>query len=484
MKLKVLLKEVDALTVKGSKEIEITGISAHSKAVAPGHLFIVKKGLSQDGAAFIEEAILAGARAILTPLYNPFLKDVTQIICSNIEEMERILLDRFYQFPQKKLSLIGITGTNGKTTVSYLIHHLISQEKNHKCGLIGTIEWRIGDKHLTSSHTTPDRVTLMRLMAEMVGSGCTTVSMEVSSHALEQGRVEGLEFNCAIFTNLTQDHLDYHGTLENYARAKGKLFLSLTPDKVAIVNQDSSWTPFMLEGCRAKKISYGFDPKADLRAENLEMTAQGMAFDVCYGASRGRCKTTLIGRFNVYNCLSAIGAVLSFGLPLERILKHIASFSYVPGRLQRVPNGRGLNIFVDYAHTEDALRNVLETLAEFKKGKIITVFGCGGNRDTFKRPKMARVAEELSDRVFVTSDNPRHEKPEDIVAHMRAGFQKEESYVVEIDRRLAIYEAVKSASPEDIVLIAGKGHEKFQVIGYQQIPFDDCLVAQEALGLH
>ena len=475
MKLKTLLKDIQA-DIKGSKEVEIKGITANSQQVAPGFLFIAKKGLSQHGSKFIKEAVLAGASALLTDFYDPFLESVVQIIHPHPEEIELSLLTQFYHDPCEKLFLVGITGTNGKTTTSYLVKYLLDHLLM-PCGLIGSIEWVVGKTILPSTHTTPDRVTLMKLFHDMAQEKCRAVSMEVSSHALSQGRVKGLEFDCALFTNLTQDHLDYHHTMENYAEAKSLLFRSLSTEAFAIFNHDDPAHTSILKDCTAKKISFGFNPNADLLASHLKFTPQGIAFDVEYKGVKATLLSHLFGRFNAYNLLGAIGVALAKGFKLESIVKVLSSFKRVPGRLERVANARGVHVFVDYAHTDDALKNVLETLQECKKKKIITVFGCGGNRDPLKRPKMARVAEELSDFVIVTTDNPRKEDPYEIIQQILPGFKDKSRFVIELDRRAAIQKAIRLAEPDDIVLIAGKGHETYQIFSHQTIDFDDRVVA-------
>lgn len=477
VKLKYLFKDLP-VEIKGSKETEVTGVVSNSMQVKPGDLFLAKKGLTHDAAKFIPDAVRAGAAAVATDLYDPFL-DCVQIICPDVQSLEPIVANRFYGYPAERLFLVGITGTNGKTTTSYLIKHLLDQEKE-LCGLVGTIEWIVGKNVLASTHTTPDLLTLTKLFHDMAVHECQSAVMEVSSHALDQARVAGVPFDAAVFTNLTLDHLDYHKTMEEYAAAKAKLFSMIPKDGHAIFNIDDPWHERILENCQAKRISYGFSENADIRASHMALTAQGMKFVVEHQQELMTVASPLIGRFNVYNLLAAIGVAIVRHLPLHQAVDNLATFSRVPGRLERVANPRGLNIFVDYAHTDDALRNVLETLQEFKTGRIITVFGCGGNRDATKRPKMASVAEIFSDVVIVTSDNPRHEDPEAIVRQIVAGFRTKERFTVVLDRKEAIHKAVALASPEDIVLIAGKGHETYQIFSNQTFPFDDREVARQA----
>lgn len=485
MKLKRLLKDIPLAMVKGSKEIEITGICSNSKLLAPGNLFVAKKGLTNHGSRFILEAVAAGATAVLTDIYDPFLEDVVQIIHPDVSEIEALFASRFYQHSSDALFLVGITGTNGKTTSSCLIKHLLDGLIG-PCGLIGTIEWDVGGHLLTPTHTTPDLITNHKLFYEMVSYGCKAAVMEVSSQALDQGRVRGIEYDAAIFTNLTQDHLDYHKTMEKYAEAKSLLFSSLGKKavksfgKIAIVNADSPYQHAVSKSCPVPILSYGIDAASDVQASELVLSPKGMQFKVVYKDQSHLFHSHLIGRFNVYNCLAAITLALSRSFTLERIAPLIRSFKRVPGRLERVSNARGISIFVDYAHTDDALKNVIETLREIKKGKIITVFGCGGDRDRGKRPKMADVAERFSDHVVVTTDNPRSEDPDTIIKEILSGMKDPRNAIVEPDRKEAIRLAVKMAEGEDIVLIAGKGHERYQIFAHQTFDFDDCKIAAES----
>ena len=485
IKLKKLLKNIPVEAIKGSKDIEISGLCSNSKLVAPGDLFIAKKGLTHDGAYFIPDAIAAGASAILTDLYNPFFSHITQIIHPDVASIEAAIANEFYGHPSERLFLVGITGTNGKTTTSYLVRHLF-ESNEIGCGLIGTIEWIVGNHVFPSGKTTPDILQNYKLFHDMVMKGCQSSVMEVSSHALDQGRVRAIEFDVAVFTNLTQDHLDYHKTMEKYAQAKSQLFSTLNIEekkgfaKKAVVNADSPYFLQMIASCRAEILTYGIERPCDLRAQQVQLSALGVEFELNYRGEKIPFSSSLIGRFNVYNILAAIGVGLSRGLVLKEILKGLSTFKSVPGRLERVPNDQGLNIFVDYAHTDDALFNVLKTLNELKKGHLITVFGCGGNRDPSKRPKMGAVVEALSDRFVVTSDNPRHEDPEEIIRNILDGLKKPDQALVIADREKAINHAIHLARPDDIVLIAGKGHENYQIFSHHTIDFDDRIIAQEA----
>lgn len=486
MRLRKLLREAG---IEASvADVEITGICSDSKRVAPGNLFIAKKGLTRDGIEFIPEAIAAGAIAVASAIVDPFLpSEIIQIIHPDAALLEAKLAKIYYHHPEEKLFLVGITGTNGKTTTSYLVRHLF-ECSGLSCGLIGTVEWIAGKNHYPSLYTAPDLLTNYKLFQEMVQTGCQAAVMEVSSHALEQGRVRNIEFDVAVFSNLTQDHLDYHKTMENYADAKAKLFSSLGTNatksftKRAVINADSPWSSDLIRDCPAEILSYGIEKEeAKIRACDLILTPEGMQFSVRYLDEKVAFALPLIGRFNIYNCLAAIGVGISYGFSLKKMSAFLRSFKNVRGRLERVENSRALNIFVDYAHSDDALKNVLTTLNEIKRGKLITVFGCGGNRDRDKRPKMGSVAEHHSDLCIVTSDNPRQEDPKEIIQEILKGFNNPNRAITLIDRREAIQRAIQLATPEDILLIAGKGHETKQIFAHHTIHFDDREVARECV---
>jgi UDP-N-acetylmuramoyl-L-alanyl-D-glutamate--2,6-diaminopimelate ligase len=484
MRLKKLLKNLPIQEVKGSKEIEISGVCANSKLIVPGNLFVAKKGNVGNGSDFISEAIAAGAVAVLTDIYNPSLKNVTQLVHPDVSLIEALCAAEYYQNANQELFMVGITGTNGKTTTSFLIKHLLDNLYG-PCGLIGTIEYIIGQHRYQATRTTPDVTSNHKMLREMVLQGCRSAVMEVTSHALTQGRVSNIDFDVAIFTNLSLDHLDYHQTMENYCAAKNKLFRSLAVEKLknnftktAIVNADSAWYLQMLEGAKARVITYSINNPADLRAINIEMSASHTKFTLVYQGKSVPCLWPLIGRFNIYNCLAASAMALSRGVDLELLPKLLQTFSPVPGRLEKVSNEIGLKIYVDFAHSDDALANVLESLQEVKTGRIITVFGCGGDRDISKRPKMGKVAGQLSDISIVTSDNPRSEEPEEIIKQVIEGFSPNDYYIVEVDRSKAIQHAIDIATPEDIILIAGKGHEPYQIFAHKTIEFDDRKIAR------
>ncbi len=484
MKLKRILGVMPDAVVRGSKEIEITGITSHSRSVAPGDLFIAKKGGAVDGAHFIPDAIAGGAMAILTSMYNPYFPQITQVIHPQIDQIEPWLAKCFFEDPSAHLYLIGITGTNGKTTVSYLVKHLLDAIQG-PCGLIGTIEWITGQNTRPATLTTPDVITNQKLFKEMVIHECRSAVMEVSSHALHQNRVIGIDYDRVIFTNLTQDHLDYHENMEAYAAAKATLFHTVPRQKksprIAIINADSPWHQRMIQNCQDFVLTYGIESAScDIKAEGLSLHPNEMKFIVNYQGQKCFFRTTLIGRFNVYNCLAAIAVGVTSGVSLSQTVELLSSFSRVPGRLERVVHPKGVPIFVDYAHTDDALKNVLETLREITPKRLIVVFGCGGNRDMLKRPKMGAVVDQSADIPIVTSDNPRHENPHDIIQQVLKGFQDPSRVKAIVDRREAIHAAIGIADPEDVILIAGKGHETYQILSDQTILFDDRQVAAQA----
>ena len=488
MKLKKILKDIPGIQIKGSKDLDITGICANSKLVAPGNLFIARRGLASDGTLYIPEAVEAGAVAVLTDIYDPLLsKSVVQILHPDVASLEGLIAAHYYQNDADEMFMVGITGTNGKTTTSFLIRHMLDSLEG-PCGLIGTIEYIIGQHRYQAVRTTPDAVSTQKMLREMAINHCRSAVMEVTSHALDQHRVDCINFDTAVFTNLTQDHLDYHKTMDHYLMSKNKLFRSLGPSKrkkahpfpkVAVVNADSPKHKKILEGCQAAVLTYGIDGDADLKAENIVLTPSGTKMTLCHQGKRVDLSWPLVGRFNTYNCLAAVAVGLTRKYPLEKIVGTLEDAPFIPGRLEVVPNPLDLKIYVDFAHSDDALLNVLQCLQEFKTGRIITVFGCGGNRDAAKRPKMAKVCQEFSDLAIVTSDNPRNENPDEIIRQIVAGFSKRDSYLVETDRYAAISKAIDLATPDDIILIAGKGHEKLQIFAHKTIEFDDREVSLE-----
>ncbi len=487
MKLKKLLKYFPDIQVKGSKELEVSGICADSRRVAPGNLFIARRGASYDGTRYIPEALSAGAVAILTDLYDPYLKEITQLITPGVAALEPLFAAAYYQFPSQELLTVGITGTNGKTTTAFLTRFLLEQLHHSPCGLIGTIEYIVGNRHYQASHTTPEPCNLQKLLREMVQERCRSVVMEVTSHALEQRRCQEVEFDLAIFTNLTQDHLDYHKSMEEYAKAKRKLFTGLIPSskkqinlpKHAIFNVDDSACSFMRQGCQVPILTYGIDLPADVMASDIRWSGEGTVCKVHYQGQQLPLTLPLAGKFNLYNALAAITALLAIKYPLPQILATLANAPSVPGRLQRIPNSLDLQIYVDFCHTPDSLQKALETLRPLTPGRLIVLFGCGGNRDPLKRPMMGRVCEECADLLVITSDNPRSEDPEAIIQQIMTGLARPSEAIVEVNRKEAIWKALNIAKPGDTILLAGKGHERYQILGSQIIPFDDEEIATQ-----
>ena len=485
MKLEKLLKDLPIPQIVGSKDILITGIASNSKLVRPGHLFIAKKGKMHDGAQYIKEAVCSGAAAIAAESYDPAHPFVTQVIYKEIASIESALAANFYRHPSHELFMVGITGTNGKTTTSFIVKSLLDASLG-PCGLIGTIENIIGNQSSPATLTTPDVLTNHKMLREMAAAGCRSCVMEVTSHALDQGRSDKIDFDIALFTNLTAEHLDYHGCMETYADAKKKLFDNIGKEaslkkggKRVIVNQDCPWTPHMLKNCSVPIITYGIDSPADLMASSICFERGETKGIISYLGQSIECRWPLIGRFNVYNCLAAIAVLLSQNIPLNLIASCLPKIPSIRGRLQPVENDLGIEIYVDFAHKTDALINVLKTLKEAKRGggRLIAVFGCAGDRDRLKRPKMAQACELYADYSIVTSDNPRSEDPLSICDEVAAGFSKNKAYRIEVNRKAAIYAAIESARPGDIVLIAGKGHETTQVSAFETIDFDDCAIA-------
>ncbi|MGA8165475.1 MAG: UDP-N-acetylmuramoyl-L-alanyl-D-glutamate--2,6-diaminopimelate ligase [Waddliaceae bacterium] len=486
MKLKQLLKGIPVQQVRGPQNVDITGVCAHSKRIAPGNLFVAKKGRTVDGVSFIPEAIASGATAILTDFFDPTLKSVAQIIHSDVSAMEGLLAAQYYQHPSREMLMVGITGTNGKTTTSYAIKHMLDRIHG-PCGLIGTIAYRVGERCHQAELTTPDVTANQKMLREMVRNRCRSAVMEVSSHALDQGRVRMIDFDVAIFTNLTREHLDYHGTMEKYALAKRELFRQLNSGSIKegghpsipIVNADDPHHRDMISACSADALTFGITQSADVQASHLELTAHSIRFDVNVRGRGYPVFLPLIGRFNVYNSLACIACGVGLGYSVETVLQSIQNFSCVPGRVEPVPNPLNLNIYVDFAHKPDALDNVLSCLKTIHSGRLFVVFGCGGDRDRSKRPIMAQICELHADFCFVTTDNPRTEDPDKILREITEGFSNSSKYLVEPDRRQAIEQAIRQAAPGDLVLIAGRGHESYQIFAHHTVDFDDRRVAGE-----
>jgi len=492
MKLLDIIKGIELKKAAGNMACEITDIAYDSRSVSQGTLFAAIKGLKTDGHLFIKNALEKGAAAILAehePAGVTIPAGVPIIITADTRKAVAVAAVNFFKNPSHELSVIGITGTNGKTTTSYLIRSIL-ENAGRKTGLSGTIFWSDGNSISEAEHTTPEAVDFQRLLRKMADNGCTFAVTEVSSHSLALNRVYGTDFRTAVFTNLTQDHLDFHADMEDYFQAKSLLFSGMSSDHTSVINSDDPYGRRLLEMSRCRTFSYGLDSNADIRGENVSLTIEGIEFDLSAPAGHTHIKSNLVGIHNVYNILAAAGAALSNNIPLEKIASGILSVTSVPGRFERIDSGLGFSIVVDYAHTEDALRLLLEAARQFSPKRIITVFGCGGDRDRGKRPVMGSTAVELSDYVIVTSDNPRSEDPEEIIREIVSGINsaidkgvaRASGYVTIPDRRLAIEEAVRKAEKGDIVLIAGKGHEDYQITGQEKIHFDDREEAKRAVA--
>ena len=487
MQLKELVKKLPVLRVEGSLDREVAGIVYDSRRVTPGMVFVAIPGAHVDGHDFINTAIDRGASAIICERNGFSSPRATKIKVSDVREALARAAASFYQHPSTKLQVIGVTGTNGKTTVAFMIKEVL-EAAGIKTGLLGTVRYEIGDRVIPAHRTTPESLEIHEMMAQMVSSGCQACVMEVSSHALEQKRVAGIEFDVAIFTNLTQDHLDYHGTMENYLAAKQKLFTKTANGSkrgAVIINiDDASGVRLANEADVEVKITYGIRGAASVRATKVHLGANASNFTVETRDKSFACQLPLIGRHNIYNALAATGAALALDIDPKTIQSAFGHMTPVPGRLESVVCGQPFAVFVDYAHTDDALHNVLTTLREVTKGRLLLLFGCGGNRDSGKRAKMGRVAAEFADFTLITSDNPRNESMEKIAAQIEEGFRsvKQRDYAIELDRKRAIGEIISLAKRGDTVLLAGKGHETYQEFEDTVVPFDDRVHASEALA--
>lgn len=476
MKIKELFKNLEVEFVNES-DIEIQNITSNSKKVAPGDLFIAKSGGKYKGSDFIKEVIERGAVAILTS-EESLEVSMPQIICKNPAKIEALLADRFYKSPSKKLKMIGITGTNGKTTTSFLIKQLLG---DYQCGLIGTIEYDLGNEKIDASLTTPDVVTNHQMLAQMVKNNLSFAVMEATSIALTQNRLDEIDFDLALFTNFTQDHLDYHGDMTAYLNAKSLLFQKLGKDKKAIINIDDKVSPKLVKNSKALVKTYGTSKKAGYRAVNIELDSAKSSFILQFNDENYPVEVPLTGMYNIYNTLLAISCVIELGLEIPLVLERVKKLKAPKGRLEPIENTLGAEIFVDFAHTQDALENVLTSLNKVKRARLITLFGCGGDRDPHKRPLMGKTVSSLSDITIITSDNPRSEEPQQICKEIYAGCDPLKEIYIESDRKKAIALAIQFLQEGDILLIAGRGHEKYQMTSKGSIPFEDSIVTKNIL---
>jgi len=490
MRLDTLLKGHRILEQHGRGNPELKGITCDSRAVKKGYLFVAVRGSKQDGHRYLADAVQKGAHALAVETVERISGGITIVRLPDTRVALSELAARFYGYPARGMNLIGITGTNGKTTTSYLLESIL-KEAGKRVGVIGSVSYRFAGKSVRALLTTPESTDLMRIISEMRDAGVTDIIAEVSSHALDQGRTRGLNWSRVIFTNFSRDHLEYHTTMEEYFRAKSLLFRSLgegqNRDRVkAVINMDDPKGRVLEEITKVSVVSYGLRDNCLVSARDIECSAGRSRFRLATPSGEVPVTSALLGQINVYNIVAAAAAAFSLDIGLEIIVRGVKRLTHVPGRLQPVKNRRGLSLFVDYAHSPDALEKVLQTLRGLTKAKLITVFGCGGDRDRGKRPDMGRVAGGYSDYAIITSDNPRGEDPAEIADQVEVGMKEsglkrtgldlscgEKGYEIILDRRKAIHAAINMAGKEDIVLIAGKGHENYQIIGNRRRHFDD-----------
>jgi len=489
MKLGQIIKGLSSCELRGDPNLEIAGIAYDSREVKPGELFVAIRGHHSDGHRFVDKALERGAAAVAVERLTGCEAKVSAVLVPDSRKALSKLALAFYANPFNHVTLIGITGTSGKTTTTYLLESMV-KAAGGKPGVLGTVNYRYPDKKMPAPVTTPESLDLIRLSREMADHGVSHIIMEVSSHALDQGRTQDCPFNVAVFTNLSRDHLDYHKTMDEYFVAKSRLFKGLQADPsgrspAAVINLDDPRGRDLAAMTQATVLTYGLGKECQIRAESIQIKKDGLSFQLRTPSGQGLVRSSLIGDFNVYNILASAGAALALNFPLEAVVRGIEALPSIPGRLERVENRKGLTLVVDYSHKPDALLKAMTSLKPYVKGRLITVFGCGGDRDRGKRYDMGRLAGEHSDVAFITSDNPRSEDPLSIVKEIEKGMLDSglkkgggnshpgKGYFLEVDRRQAIRRAVAMAKESDVVLIAGKGHEDYQVIGSERRPFSD-----------
>ncbi len=465
----------------------VSSVAYDSRRVHEGAVFVALRGQKADGAVFAAQAVSRGAIAVVAETARPEGVTAPWLLTRDARLALALLADRFYEHPSRRMPVIGVTGTNGKTTTAYLLASVLDAA-GLPAGVMGTVSYRVGREEREAARTTPEAPDVQQLLAEMLEHGCRSAVMEVSSHALALKRVDGMRFAAAIFTNLTRDHLDFHEDMESYFAAKRRLFEMLDADAPAVINADDPRAPALRAACR-RAVTYGISQPADVTAGPVQLALDGLALDVRTPKGSVAIRSPLVGRPNVYNILAATAAAVALDLPLEAVARGVHALPGVPGRFEVVSSATdNVTVVVDYAHTDDALRNLLETARPLAGKRLITVFGCGGDRDRTKRPLMGMVASRLSDVVIVTSDNPRSEDPARIIEEIRRGIApgpqggRPIDVLSVVDRAEAIERAVAMAGAGDLVLVAGKGHEKYQQIGDRVLPFDDVAVAREALA--
>lgn len=479
MVLKELIRGLTIKNFSGSNDININKVAYDSREVSQGDLFVCIEGFNMDGHKFAEQAASKGAKAIIcTKAINISTEGVSVIEVEDSRIALSVAASNYYNHPEQSLKLIGITGTNGKTTSTFMIKSIL-EAAGFKVGVIGTIANFIGDKKMPAQRTTPESLELFKLLRDMVDSGVDYCVMEVSSHSLVLNRVYGLEFSQGIFTNLTRDHLDFHETFENYYNAKLMLFKS---SKNSIINTDDEYGKKMLVDISENKITYSIDGDSNTAAENVQLHSRGAEFILNFHGNKEKVSINLPGKYNVYNALGSAAACLCQGISLDKVKEGLEKMYAVPGRCEIVTKdyNLGFDIIVDYAHTPDGLENILKTAREFTKGRLISIFGCGGDRDKTKRPIMGNIGSELSDLVIITSDNPRSENPMDIINEIAGGI-KLNNYIIVENRREAIKKAIETAVKDDVIVLAGKGHEDYQIIKDKKIHFDEREVVAEII---
>ncbi len=483
MKLREVLDDVAVLASGGKGDEEILGIAYNSKAVRPGFLFAALKGENRNGMDFVAEAEASGAVAILSSWPKPPASRAAWVQVADAREAFALASANFFGHPSDRMKVVGITGTKGKTTITYILEEILKAAGGAP-GIIGTIEYRGPGLRAQAGRTTPEASDLQAMLREMLDAGASHCLMEVSSHALEQKRVWGVSFDVAVFTNLSGEHLDYHRTMESYFEAKRKLFTMNHKRSAAVVNMDDPWGQRLIAELPMKTITFGFAPAAIVRALRSNLTEDGMDVQIAHPGNVLAVHSRLVGKHNVSNILAAVAAALALNIAPQDIARGIVALRGVPGRFERIKNDRGIQVIVDYAHTDNALENLLATAREFKPRRVVLVFGAGGNRDKDKRERMGRVAARLADWTVITSDNPRNEDPLEIIAAIERGFAKEgaRSYEVVPDRREAIARALALANKGDTVLVAGKGHEDYQIFRDRTVHFSDVEVIREILA--
>ncbi len=487
IKLGHLLGAVKDYDLSGNPDREITGLAYDSREVKPGYLFVAIRGHALDGHGFIGSALERGAAALVVEAPCGVEAKIATVRVKDSRKTLSKMASRFFGYPDRAVRMIGITGTNGKTTVSYLLESVLSAA-GRRTGVIGTINYRIGGESEPAPVTTPESLDLMRQLRRMADRGATDVIMEVSSHALDQGRTGDCTFEAGIFTNLTRDHLDYHGSMTAYFNAKSRMFRDLDRKALAVINQDDPYGRSLCDLTKAQVITYGLGEGAQIRASILSADSRGLRVELTAPSGIQEIRSSLLGEVNVYNILACAATALALGVDFETVSRGIEALKVVPGRLEGVENDRGLTVVVDYAHTPDALLKAMKTLRPLTEGRLITVFGCGGDRDRGKRYDMGLAAGTESDLVIVTSDNPRSEDPASIMAEIEKGVLESgmtrrngdaglpfegDGYLMESDRRKAIRKAFQMAADRDLILIAGKGHEDYQIVAGKKKHFDD-----------